>query len=58
MNLRGKILEAKRNRSEQVANFKTADDLLKAQVGTEYNPFVLESRKQDSKARPPEPTPV
>ena len=42
-NLHGKVFEAKRNRSEQVANFKTVDDLIKAQVGTEYDPFVLES---------------
>ena len=42
-NLRGKIVEAKRNRSEQVANFKTVDNLIKAQVGTEYYPFLLES---------------
>ena len=33
-NLCGKIFEAKRNRSEQVANFKTVDGLIKAQVGT------------------------
>ena len=57
-NLCGKIFEAKRNRSGQVANFKTVDDLIKAQVGTEYDPFVLESLEQDSKAGPPEPQPV
>ena len=28
------------------------------QVGTEYDPFVLESLEQDSKVGPPEPTPV
>ena len=32
--LHGKVFEAKRNQSEQVANFKTVDDLIKAQVGT------------------------
>ena len=57
-NLHGKVYEAKRNRSEQVANFKIVDDLSKAQVGTEYNPFVLESLEQDSKVGPPEPTPA
>ena len=41
-----------------MANFKTADDLIKVQVGTEYDPFVLESLGQDSKVTPPEPTPV
>ena len=42
-NLRGKIFEAKRTRSEQVVNFKIVDNLIKAQVGTECDPFVLES---------------
>ena len=51
-----KIFKAKRNRSEQVANFKTVDCLIKAQVGTEYDAFVLESLEQDSIAGPPEPT--
>ena len=57
-NLRGKIFEAKRSRSEQVANFKIVDDLIKAQVGAEYDPFVLESLEQASIAGPSEPTPV
>ena len=57
-NLRGKVFKAKRTRSEQVDNFKTVDDLLKAQVGTEYDPFVLKSLEQDSKVGLPEPTPV
>ena len=57
-NLRGKIFEAKRTRSDQVANFKIVDDLIKAQVGADYDPFVLESLEQDSKAGPPEPQPV
>ena len=33
-NLCGKVFEAKRNRSEQVANFKTVDDLIEAKVGS------------------------
>ena len=57
-NLRGKVFEAKRNCSEQVADFKTVDDLIKAQVGTEYDQVVLESLEQDSIAGPPEPVPV
>ena len=57
-NLHVKIFEAKRNRSEQVVNFKTVDDLIKAQVGTEYDPFVLESLEKDSLAGPTEPTPI
>ena len=53
-----KIFEAKCTQSEQVAKFNTVDDLIKVQVGTEYNPFVLESFEQDSKAVPPGPMPV
>ena len=34
-NLRRKVFEGKRNWSEQVANFKTDNDLIKAQLGTE-----------------------
>ena len=41
-----------------MANLKTVDDLIKAQVGTEYDPFVLESLENDSLAGPTEPTPV
>ena len=36
----------------------TVDDLIKAQVGTEYDPFVLESLEQDSIVGPLEPAPV
>ena len=39
-------------------NFKTADNLIKAQVGTEYDPFVLESLKKDTVTGPPKPTSV
>ena len=51
-NLRGEVFKARHNRSEQVANFKSVDDLIKAQVGTEYDPFLLESLGQDSKMGP------
>ena len=57
-NLHGKVFEAKRNRLEQVANFKTVNNFIKAQVGTEYDPFVLESLEKDTIAGPPEPVPV
>ena len=57
-NLRGKVFEAKRNRLEQVAIFKTIDNLIKAQVGTEYDPFVLESLGKDAVTGPLEQTPV
>ena len=54
-NLRGHVFEAKRNRSEQVANFKAVDDIIKSQVGTEYDPFVLESLEKDQITLPKEP---
>ena len=39
--LRGQVFEAKRNRSNQVANFNIVDELIKAQVGAECDLFVL-----------------
>ena len=41
-----------------MANFKTIDDLIKAQIGTAYDPFVLESLEKDTVAGLPEPVPV
>ena len=41
-----------------MANFKTINDLITVQVGTEYDPFVLESLERDSIAGPPEPASV
>ena len=58
LNLCWKAVWAKRNRSEQVANFKTINNLIKAQLGTECNPFVLESLEKDTIAGLPEPVPV
>ena len=57
-NLLRKIFEAKCNQSEQVANFKTVDNRIKAQLGTGYDHFVLKSLEQDSIVGPPEPEPV
>ena len=57
-NLRGHVFEAKRNRSEQVANFTIVDDIIKAQVGTECDPFVLESLEKEKNTLPSEPVPV
>ena len=57
-NLQGKVFEAKRNRSDQVANFNTVDNLIKAQVGAECDPFVLESLEKETFTAPSEPTPV
>ena len=54
----GKVFKDKRTRSEQVANFETLDDLLKAQMGTEYDPFSLVSLEQGSKVGPSESIPV
>ena len=52
------MFEAKRNRSEQVVNFTTVDDIIKAQVGTECDPFVLESLEKEVGSLPEEPTAV
>ena len=57
-NLRGKIFEAKCNRLEQGAIFKTVNGLIKAQVGTEYDPFVLEYLEKDAVTGSPEPAPA
>ena len=44
----GHVFEAKRNQSEQVVNFTTIDNIIKAHVGTECDPFVLESKEDGS----------
>ena len=50
--LRGYVFEAKRNQSEQVVNFTTVKDIIKAQVGTECDPFVLKSLEKKIKSLP------
>ena len=45
-NLCGQVSEAKRNRLDQVANFNLVDELIKAQVGAECDPFILESLRR------------
>ena len=57
-NLCGQVFEAKRNRSDQVANFNLVDELIKAQVGAECDPFVLESLEKETLSLPAEPKPV
>ena len=54
------MFEAKRNRSEQAVNFTTVDDIIKAQVGTECDPFFLESLdlEKEVESGPKEPTAV
>ena len=49
------MLKAKRNRSKQVANFTTTNDIVKAQVGTECDSFFLESLEKEVKIGPNEP---
>ena len=56
--LRRHVFEAKCNRSEQVVNFTTVDDIIKAQVRTECDPFVLESLRKEVESLPEEPTAV
>ena len=46
------VFKAKRNWSEQVVNFTTVDKIIKAQVGTECDPFVLESLEKEIKSGP------
>ena len=52
------MFEAKRNRSEPVVNFTTVDDIIKAQVGTKCDPFVLKSLEKEVEAGPKEPTSI
>ena len=56
--LQGHVFEAKRNRSEQVSNYRTVDDIIKAQVGADCDPYVLESLEKETLTVPDEPTPV
>ena len=56
--LQGHVFEAKRNRSDQVANYRIVDETIKAQIGADYDPYVLESLEKDTITMPPEPTPT
>ena len=56
--LRGQVFEAKHNRSDQVANFNIVNELIKAQVRAECDPFVLESLEKETLTLPVEPTPI
>ena len=56
--LQGHVFEAKRNRSEQVANYRNVDETIKAQIGADYDPYVLESLEKDTMTLPDEPTAV
>ena len=56
--LRGHIFKSKRNQSEQVVNFTTANDIIKRQAGTEYAQLVLESLKKEVESGPEEPAAV
>ena len=46
------MLEVKRRQSEQVVSFTTVDDIVKAQVGTECESFVVESLEKEVKIVP------
>ena len=52
------MFKAKHKRSEQVVNFTTVDDIIKAQVGTECDLFVLESLEKKVESLPEEPAVV
>ena len=55
--LQGHVFEAKRNRSEQVANYRNVDEIIKAQIGADSDPYVLESLEKESITLPSEPVP-
>ena len=50
------MFKARHNQSEQVVNLTTVDDIIKAQVGTECDPFVLGSLEKEVKSGPKDPT--
>ena len=52
------VFKAKRNRSEQVADFTTVNNIIKAQVGSECDTFVLQYLEQEAESGPKEPAPV
>ena len=56
--LREHVFGAKRNWSEHVVNFTTVDNIIKAQVGTECDQFVLKSLEKEVESGPKEPTAV
>ena len=52
------MFEAKRNQSEQVVNFTKIDEIIKSQVGTKCDPFVLKLLEKETITTPSKPTPV
>ena len=50
----GHVMEAKHNQSEPVVDITTADDITKAQVGTECGPFVLKILEKEIESGPEE----
>ena len=57
-NLCWDVFEAKCNQFKQVSNFTIVYDIVKAQVGTECDPFILESSEKGVKTVPNETEPV
>ena len=54
----GHVFEANHNQTEQVTNFTTVDNIIKAQVRTECDSFVLASLEIEVESDPKESTPV
>ena len=50
--LRGHVFQANRNQSEQVVNVTAVKNIIKAQVRTECDPFVLESLEREVESDP------
>ena len=56
-NLCGHVFEAKHSWSDQVANYKVVDEIIRVQVGTECDPYVLNLLENEVLTLPDEPDP-
>ena len=54
--LQGFVFEANAIRSTQITNFTNVDTRIRALVGQQFDPFILESIKKMAVTLPPEPT--
>ena len=54
--LRGHVFKANHNQSEQVVTFTTVDNIIKAQIGTGCDSFILRSLEKEVESGPKEPT--
>jgi hypothetical protein len=54
--LAGYVFETSSNRTNQIANFTAVDTRIRALVGQQFDPYVLESIEKMRVITPPEPT--